>query len=378
MRNLLNIIENTGGPGKADIIGLLTQLGYEESQLKVSGNKIYVMAQLPDGSNRSRSILLHDIKDAIQQAVPQIKPEIFTNDPGFSSIGGIKFYLSPVKVGVKDAGKQGGKSAGVANEMELAMLLDSVVQAYGSAHVTFIDPTGKTLGLNNVNKVDVSGRTPGTQKTGGVQKADVVLSSPGGNLPISIKKVDAEAWESGEGSFGDKAAEIVAKLDKKGIIKLERTVDEKGRTNYKLDKEIVIEPTEEEAMKAIFGTDLNPKGGIVIQTFLPQHFVQEENKVTVHCHAIIKNKADIPESHLMVWLIRNGAGRWPSGYRGLRPMGVVLTRALGRHGNKDVILVDKDGNVLKGSAASTGTPALEKPKARAKRVEPAEEPRQRR
>jgi hypothetical protein len=176
----------------------------------------------------------------------------------------------------------------------------------------------------------------------------VVLSNANGdNLPISIKKINAEAWESGEGSFGEKARDIVANLAKNGDIKLTKTIGSDGKPSYHLNKEIVIEPTEEEAMKAIFGTDLNPKGGIVIQTFQQEHFVQNGPNVNVRCQAIIQNKEDIPESHLMVWLIRNGAGRWPTGYRGLRPMGVILTRALGKKGNKDVVLVDKDGNVLK-------------------------------
>ena len=37
---------------------------------------------------------------------------------------------------------------------------------------------------------------------------------------------------------------------------------------YKLNKEVVIEPTEEDAMSAIFGSDIRlSKGGVAIQTF---------------------------------------------------------------------------------------------------------------
>jgi hypothetical protein len=110
-----------------------------------------------------------------------------------------------------------------------------------------------------------------------------------------------------------------------------------------------MEPTPEEALNAIFGNDLNPKGGVVIQTFKPEHFVQHENTVNVNAHAVIANPQDIPESHLMVWLIRNDSTRngGSLGIAGLRPLGVTLTRGIGKKGNKDVILVDVNGNVVK-------------------------------
>jgi hypothetical protein len=151
--------------------------------------------------------------------------------------------------------------------------------------------------------------------------------------------------------FGEKAREIIDDLVDKGVVELKKLPGDDG---YALSKEIVVEPTEEEAMNAIFGADINPQGGIVIQTFEPEHFVQEGNKITIECHAVIKTKDDIPESHLMVWLIRNNAGRLSKslGIRGLRPMASVLTRAIGKKGDKDVVLVDKDGNIVKKPAAS--------------------------
>ena len=109
-----------------------------------------------------------------------------------------------------------------------------------------------------------------------------------------------------------------------------------------------MEPTEEEALNAIFGSDLNPKGGIVIQTFKPEHFTQDGPTVTVDAHAVITSAADIPESHLMVWLLRNDSTRngGSLGVAGIRPLGVTLTRGIGKKGNKDVILVDQHGNVI--------------------------------
>ena len=50
----------------------------------------------------------------------------------------------------------------------------------------------------------------------------------------------------------------------------------------------------------------------------------------------------------MVWLLRNDSTRNIAsiGYPGIRPLGVTLERGFGKKGNKDVITVNKDGNVV--------------------------------
>lgn len=351
MRDLLNILDNilmergplTGaGVTKEQIEAILRKSGYEN--FKIRGSKLQVLVQIPDGAKKDvfRASVLKEILATLQKAIPQAEPQ-YSNDASLSSIGGIVFGTSPVKILVKDEGKQGDKSAGVANELELASIIQSVVEKYGSANVTFVDPRGKVLKLEDVTEVDVSGRS-----TVGRKKADVVLRSELEELPISIKKLDAETWESADNLFGKRARDILDKLIKDGVVKLEQIKERQGKPVYKLSKEIVMEPTEEEAMNAIFGSDLNPRGGVVIQTFKPEHFKQEGNNVTVEAHAVIANKADIPESHLMVWILRNDSDRNSAslGIAGVRPLGVTLTRGIGRQGTKDVILVDVNGNVV--------------------------------
>jgi hypothetical protein len=353
MRNLINLIETLSKP---DIESVLNREGYTD--LKVSGNKIGVLVQIPDGEKKElfRSEVLKQILGLMKQNFPKSRPNL-SMDARLSSIGGIEFADNPIKILVKDSGGQGDQSAGVANEIEMASLLQSVIDRYGSANVTFVDPRGKTLTINDCNAVDVAGRD-----TGGRKKADVVLQSPERNLPISIKKLNAEAWESADNLFGKKARSIIDKLVKDKQIKLnklEKTRD--GLPVFALSKEIVIEPTEEETMSAIFGSDLNPKGGIIIQTFRPEHFVQTGQDVIIEAHAVIANKADIPESHLMVWLLRNDPGRNSTalGIPGIRVMGATLTRGIGKRGTKDVILVDKDGNVVERKKADEVDPDAE-------------------
>ena len=331
---------------KHDVEQTLRKAGYED--FKINGNKINVLVQIPDGEKKAnfRSKILWEIIAILKKAYPHDGVE-FANDPGISSLGGVIFGNSSVQVVVKDSGKQGEKSAGVANELELAGIIQSVVEKYGSANVTFVDPRGKKMTIKNCINVDVAGRDTGNRK-----KADVVLQSPKGFLPISIKKLDADMWESADNLFGERARKILDKLVKKGYVKLNQIGERKLKTGtvpvYELSKEIVMEPTEEEALNAIFGSDLNPKGGIVIQTFKPEHFTQDGATVTVDAHAVITSAADIPESHLMVWLLRNDSTRngGSLGVAGIRPLGVTLTRGIGKKGNKDVILVDQHGNVI--------------------------------
>lgn len=346
MRDLINLIDaaTITEAVNTSVEQIAQQAGFET---KSSGNKLAVLVQIPDGAkkNEFRKEIFRDLLSAFLNQVPELGPFAGV-DAKISSLGFIGFENDNTKVVVKDLGVQGEKSAGVANEAELASILQSMVEKYKSIDVEFRDPRGKSLKIDNVTEVEMTGKDVKSRK-----KADVVLKSDSNRLPVSLKKLDAETWESADTMFGEKAREIIDDLVDKGVVELKKLPGDDG---YALSKEIVVEPTEEEAMNAIFGADINPQGGIVIQTFEPEHFVQEGNKITIECHAVIKTKDDIPESHLMVWLIRNNAGRLSKslGIRGLRPMASVLTRAIGKKGDKDVVLVDKDGNIVKKPAAS--------------------------
>lgn len=354
MRDLLNIIDSivneraTAAAAGLDTItkpkleSVLTKAGYTD--FKYNGNKMQVLVQIPDGAKKDqfRSTNLQEILVLLQQQFSESGPQ-FSDDATLSSIGGIVFANSPLKILVKDTGKQGDQSAGVANEIEMASIIQSVVEKYGSADVTFVDPRGVELEISEVNEVVVAGRD-----TGGRKKADVVLKSATEQLPVSIKKVDADMWESADSLFGRRAREILNKLVDADIVQLKKVKERAGKPVYALSKEIVMEPTEQEAMNAIFGGDLNPRGGVVIQTFKPEHFKQDGNQVTVECHAVISAREDIPESHLMVWLLRNDSDRNSAslGIAGIRPLGVTLTRGIGRKGTKDVVLVDVNGDIV--------------------------------
>jgi hypothetical protein len=347
MRDLLNIIDIlTEGKelSRDDIKSVLEKNGF--TNIKESGNKIQVLVQIPVGEkkNEFRVAIMNELLRVLKKSFPKSGVE-FSDDAKLSSIGGIVFADSLAKVLVKDSGKQGDQSAGVANEIEMAGIISSMIEKYKKVNVKFVDPRGKELTLKDVTEVVVAGR-----ETAGRKKADVVLKSKGDQLPVSIKKVNADMWESADSMFGKRAKEILDKLVDDGVVTLKKIKMRGDQPVYELSKEVVLEPTEEEAMQAIFGSDINPKGGIVVQTFKPEHFVQEKNNITIECHAVIATKEDIPESHVMVWLLRNDSDRNSKtiGIAGLRPLGVTLKRAFGAKGTKDVVVVDVDGNVIEG------------------------------
>jgi len=335
----------TKGVTKPQVEAVLRAGGYED--FKINGNKIGVVVQIPDGAKKNE-FRIAIMKEVIALLKAEFDEAVqYSNDPGLSSLGGAVFDNSPVCVVIKDSGKQGEQSAGMSNELELASTIQSVIEKYGTANVTFKDKRGKKMTIKDATEAEMTGK-----ETSGGRKADIVLRSARGVLPISIKELSADFWESSDTAFGARAKEILQKLQDEGHIKLtpiaERTNKRTGEKIpvYKLNKEIVMEPTVQEAMNAIFGSDLNPKGGIVIQDFGPEHFTQKGNNVEVECHAVITNKDEIPESHLMVWQIRNDSTRM-NPLPGLRTLAATLTRGIGKKGTKDVILVDQHGNVVK-------------------------------
>jgi len=350
------VAQNQAGTNLSDtmidrdtIVGLLKQGGMHKINWK-SANKLEILVDVPEGSGVKQFR-----KDTMDKAIQILKagaPKANAHwVPTSSSQGAVAFGDGcPVQIEVKEASKKGAGSSGVKNEENLRSMLQILIMEYGKINVTFVDSRGKKIAIKNCDKVIDASMDVADRK-----KADLVLSSSKGSLPISLKQVNADSWESGDSLFGPQAGQIIKKLVKKGVVTLNPTKLVKGKKGdkqyYALSKEVVVEPSESDAMNAIFGSDLLTKGGVAIQTFKDEHFTTNGNNVTVQCDYVITEKKDIPDSHLMVWLIRNDPTRGSDdsgvGIPGIRVLGSVLTRAIGAKGTKDVILVDVNGNVVK-------------------------------
>lgn len=343
MRELIKIIEQTQSLDVNSVEStLINTLGL---MTKRKGPNIIVLADLPaKNKNNFRIQLMQQIAANLSTALGT-QTNYNPTQTSLSTIGYVEIQGSPVKIIVKDATIQGTNRHGVANEHQLVTLINQCIEQYGSVNVTFKDQAGKVLEGPGI----VSASATGTDVKGG-KKADVVLQGSERRIPISIKQVNAEVWESADSLFGKRAREILLKLMAEGKVELNKVGDREVRGElkpvYKISKEIVVEPTPEDAMRAVFGSDLNPEGGIIIQDFDPKHFVQQDNNITIECYAVITSREDIPDSHLMYFLIKNFPGRAALGFYGVGTQAVTMTRAFGKQLTKNPIFVDQNGDEI--------------------------------
>lgn len=173
------------------------------------------------------------------------------------------------------------------------------------------------------------------------KKADIKLITKNGiEVPISIKKDNAEIWESSDTYFGPVAKDIFERLDLMAQIsyaKEKQTVvtSKRGKTSkeerysWKLDKgsEIKVKITDPKIIKDVcFGSDILGSGFIVQKTFTttPLEFKDDKNGIrTFMCPvSFLAMTVDeiVKSSHCVYLLIRNDADRANAsmGYRGLR------------------------------------------------------------
>lgn len=344
MRDLINLVDDLlteevefifESPAD-DIIDSLNTTEYKDT-IRKSGNTVAVLVP-----QSKRIAALNDLLAILPDA------EYDKNMTG-SSFGGIRYAGG--KILIKPNFKQGDSSAGVANEMELYNILREMLEEYEFINVTFRDATGGTFVVKKVVDVEHSGK-----EVVGRLKGDIRLVTKSTKRPISIKKLDAEVWESADTYFGPTAIKILKKLYDKKMIGLQGLgkYNQDGTEYVRISPEVAVEPTEEEIRNVVFGEDIEAlKGAVVFQTFLPQHFVRDENELVVECETVIKSLADIPRSHLMVWLIRNDSTRNPrGGIPGLRITAAVQTRAFGKNGTKgNVVYVNRNGKELENPMA---------------------------
>lgn len=341
MRDLIDLLESTHlefiieAPAD-DILTGLESTPFD-SAIRKTANTVHVL------------VPINQRREAITQLLALLPNSKYNPSMTGSSLGGIEYQGG--KIIIKPSGKQGVGSAGVANEMELFNILDQMSQQHKEFTVEFRSPDGETFEIKNAIGVEHAGK-----ETKGRLKGDVRIVTTDAKYPISIKKVNAEMWESADSYYGAKAAALIDKLKASGKIELTPIgkTDSTGREYVKISPEVVVEPTAEEVENVVFGEDIKSLGGaVIVQTFAPQHFTQEDDKISIECEAIIRSESDIPKSHLMYWLIRNDSTR-PSkhGYPGLRIIAAVQTRAFGKRGDKPVLYVNSEGKELESPMAA--------------------------
>lgn len=295
-----------------------------ENRLKLMG-----YTKIKRESSRTISILTDDNRVKVLERVTKQLEDmnaVYDPDKGSSSVGAVVAGIYTIKA--RPASKQGKKSAGLDNE---DAMIDGIKQfTKGGPMTVKITDGRKSFTYEGVVDVEEVGRDTSNRK-----KADVRLVLDNGKkIPISIKKDNAEMWESADSYWAPVAKKIVDKLEKSGDI----DITKKGAVFYmKPNLGVVATKAEKEAV--VFGSDLLGKGFVVIRTFRGSDFTLSKNGdiLEVKVTKIMDSMSDIKGDHDVYFLIRNDSSRKGSKIRpGLRVLAVSATRI-----NKNVKVVNR-------------------------------------
>lgn len=174
----------------------LKKAGYND--FKVKSKKVLVVL-----TDKNRTKVIEDILKKLPDAVYDSTPK------SISSLGVIKDPRG-VDIIVKPKSRQGVNSAGVGNEHFLVEKITEAINNNDIDTIVFQSPV-KSYIIKDVIEV----KSVGTS-TKGRKKADIVITTKQGKQHnISIKKDDAEMWESADSYWKEKALKYINDLKEK-------------------------------------------------------------------------------------------------------------------------------------------------------------------
>lgn len=207
------------------------------------------------------------------------------------------------RVGVKPLSAQGGKSAGVDNEVIFVNSINEMVEENGNCDLILTDGS-KKFKVASVKEAKRVG-----EDTAGRKKSDVnIITTKGIIIPISIKKDNAEYWESADSFWRENASKFLNAM----IADEQVSTQDIGGGAIKLTHNIGIEATDTESTDVIFGSDiLKGKGCVITKTFSGTEFSFDgtKNSIIVDVSNIITKLSDVPDSKTVWFLIRNDSTR---------------------------------------------------------------------
>ena len=237
-----------------------------------------------------------------------------------SSVGLVK--VDGFVIFAKPLSKQGNASAGIENEIIIIKSINDIIKEGGNEPITVVFKSGsKKQTINNVTNCREMGRD-----TSGRKKADIILETTRSDYPISIKKDNAEIWESADSYYGPKAEKLIAKLLGEGKIKL------KPMTGvFKLEPNFAKKASTSEATSVVFGSDLlvGRRGSVITRTFSSDDFNMDykKNILTITVSSIIRTVADVKGKHEVWFLVRNDRTRKTiESYPGIRVLATYQSR----------------------------------------------------
>ena len=294
------------------LIQLVNSAGYKDIK-EISGKKIAIL------TSNNRVDVLKDINK-------KIKGSSYDKTPSSESSVG-KVTIDGFSILAKPAGKQGGASAGVENETIVVDTIAKILKKAGSMNVIFTDGSNKYKVPNCIKIASVG------KDTSGRKKADIVLTNKQNKtFPVSIKKDDAETWESADSYFGTQAEAIINKA-----IKAKKTKLISQGSYYTIEPNIAVEATRQEKINVVFGSDLGQNGAVVTRTFGKDDFNVKGEDIVVECSNIITDLSDVKGDKDVFFLIRNDKTRKSvPKYPGIRVLASYKKRI-----NKNVVIVQR-------------------------------------
>jgi hypothetical protein len=293
-----------------------------ENRLKQMGFK-----NLKRESSRTISVLIDTNRvDALEKITKEMKDlnAVYDPDKGASSVGAVVVGIYTIKA--RPASKQGKKSAGLDNEDTMIAGITHFTK--GGPMTVKITYGRKTYTYKDVVDVEEVGRDTSNRK-----KADVrLVLEDGTKIPISIKKDNAEMWESADSYWAPTAKKIVDRLEARGEV----SITKKGAVNY-MTPNVGVLANKKEKEAVVFGSDVLGKGFVIVRTFRSSDFVLSKtgDVLEVKATKIIDKMTDLKGTSDIYFLIRNDSSRKGSKIRpGLRVLAVAATRI-----NKNVKVV---------------------------------------
>lgn len=267
-------------------------------------------------TNNKVAILTNENRVTVLEEVAKKSGGKFDRTPrGESSVG--RVLIGTYSVLAKPASKQGGGSAGVGNETILVNTINSACKR-GPMDIVF-KAGSKTYTVRGCVKAKPVGADTANRK-----KADVVLvDSRGIEFPISVKKDDAEMWESADSYYAENAiAAIKAALKSKKA----QVIPHGGY--FTIEPNIAVKATPSETRDVVFGSDIaKQKGAIITKTFSKSSFVAKSDTLTISVSHIITKMSDVSADKRVYFLIRNDKTRKSiKEYPGLRVLAVYQKR----------------------------------------------------
>jgi len=280
---------------------------------KMSGNKIAVL------TNENRMKIIESIKEMFKGSRYDPTPK------SDSSMG--RVIIGSLSIIVKPASKQGRASAGVDNEDMVVDYINTSCKT-GKMNIVFAGANRVTFEVIGC----VSAKTVGAD-TAGRKKADIVLTDyKGKTYPISIKKDNAETWESADKYFASEADKIISKAVADGITEIVS-----NGTYFTIEPNIAVKATVQETRDVVFGSDIEGKGCIVTETFKTSSFVSSGDTITINCSHVINKMQDVKGDKEVYFLLRNDKTRKSlKKYPGIRALAVYKKRI-----NKNVKVVQR-------------------------------------